>query len=149
MAAPESIAIVGIGFRGPGGADSSEKLWDMLKEGRNAWSEVPSERWNGKAHYHPDIDARDASNHQGGHFIKGDVAEFDAGFFGIQGGEADAMDPQQRLLLEVAYEAFENAGVTIEELKGSDTSVFTASFTKDYEISAVSDPMTVPVSENW
>lgn len=32
------------------------------------------------------------------------------------------MDPQQRLMMEVAYEAFENAGVTPQTLSGDDTS---------------------------
>ena len=34
------------------------------------------------------------------------------------------MDPQQRLLLEVVYEALENAGITLQEINGTQTSVF-------------------------
>src|SRR5438046_1174456 len=48
------IAVVGIGFRGPGDAHTTEKLWKMILEGREAWSSVPKEKWNNEAFYHPD-----------------------------------------------------------------------------------------------
>lgn len=44
-----------------------------------------------------------------------------------------AMDPMQRLLLEVTYEAFENSGLPLEKVSGSQTSCFVGCFTKDYE----------------
>ncbi|KAM0499279.1 hypothetical protein ACHAPB_006088 [Verticillium nonalfalfae] len=62
-----------------------------------------------------------------------DKAAFDAAFFSVTEEEAKAMDPQQRLLLETSYEAIENAGLRIEDLGGSNTSVFVGSFVKDYE----------------
>ena len=45
---------------------------------------------------------------QGGHFIRDDIAGFDAPFFSMNPTEVACMDPQQRWLLEVAYEALEN-----------------------------------------
>jgi acyl transferase domain-containing protein len=45
---------------------------------------------------------------QAGHFLKEDVAGFDAPFFSIPPQEAECMDPQQRLLLETSYHALEN-----------------------------------------
>lgn len=39
------------------------------------------------------------------------------------------MDPQQRMLLEVVYEALEDAGVTLEGIRGTRTSVYCGSFT--------------------
>ena len=59
---------------------------------------------------------------------------FDAEFFGISGKEAEAMDPQQRLLLEVVYEALEDASITLDEISGSNTSVFIGSLGFDYAI---------------
>jgi emericellamide synthase (highly reducing iterative type I polyketide synthase) len=49
------------------------------------------------------------------------------------------MDPQQRLMLEVAYEAFENAGITMEELWGSNTGVYVGQWTSDYHEIATRD----------
>ena len=148
MEKPTPIAIIGMSFRGPGGADNPEKLWDLLHEGRNAWTQVPMDRWNEDAHYHPEVSAKGSNNHKGGHFMNADPAQFDASFFNIPDAEAYALDPQQRLMLEVAYEAFENAGVTIEELKGSKTSVYTATFVRDYELAFFNDSQTIPVGVN-
>jgi acyl transferase domain-containing protein len=145
MAAPTPIAIVGMSFRGPGGANTIEDFWDMIYDGRSAWSEVPADRWNGKAFYHPDVYAAEANNTKGGNFIQQNMGQFDAGFFGIQESEAKAIDPQQRLLLELSWEAFENAGANINDLKGSGTGVYMATFTRDYEAHIFKDTRTIPV----
>ncbi|KAM3069262.1 hypothetical protein ACMFMG_010772 [Clarireedia jacksonii] len=50
------------------------------------------------------------------------------------------MDPQQRGLLETAYLALENAGITLDQVSGSKTSVFTGCFTDDYKMMYASDP---------
>lgn len=42
------------------------------------------------------------------------------------------MDPQQRLILEVAYEAFENAGLTSAQLWASNSGVYVGQWTSDY-----------------
>ena len=49
------------------------------------------------------------------------------------------MDPQQRLILEVVYEALEDAGITLDDISGSQTSVFCGSFTNDYYITTSKD----------
>jgi acyl transferase domain-containing protein len=48
------IAVTGLGFRGPGEATSAEAFYKLLCEGRQTWSEIPEDRWNAAAHYHPD-----------------------------------------------------------------------------------------------
>ncbi|CZT12486.1 related to lovastatin nonaketide synthase [Rhynchosporium agropyri] len=144
MATPTPIAIIGMSFRGPGDAHDIEAFWEMIHDGRSAWSKVPAERWNADAFYHPDVDAVESSNTTSGYFVKEDMAGFDAGFFNIQASEAKAMDPQQRTLLELAWEAFENTGMDINALKGSDTGVYMAQFTKDYENNIFKDTRNVP-----
>lgn len=47
--------------------------------------------------------------------------------------EAQWLDPQQRKMLEVCFEVFENAGLRLEDLAGSKTGVYAASFTSDYQ----------------
>ena len=45
---------------------------------------------------------------RGGHFLKENLALFDAPFFSITSVEASSMDVQQRSLLETTYRALEN-----------------------------------------
>ncbi|KAJ4376392.1 hypothetical protein N0V83_001675 [Neocucurbitaria cava] len=127
------IAVIGFGCRFPGDVTSSEKLWEMLVEKKSARREVPTDRYNVDAFYHPDGDRYGTSNNRGGHFLAEDVSLFDAPFFSISPAEAMAMDPMQRLLLEVTYEALENSGTPLSKVSGSKTSCFVGCFTKDYE----------------
>lgn len=142
---PIPLAIVGIGCRFPGDATNPEKLWDILANGRSTWSKVPADRYNEEAFLHPDPDDTNGThNHVGGHFLQQDLGEFDAGFFNILPGEAAAMDPQQRILLETTYEALESAGIPQEQIQKSNTSVYMAMFTRDYDRNIYKDMMSIP-----
>ncbi|KUL83822.1 hypothetical protein ZTR_06625 [Talaromyces verruculosus] len=139
------LAIVGVGFRLPGDATNPDKLWDLLASGKSAWTRVPSDRWNEEAFLHPDPDDLSGShNHVGGHFLKQDVGVFDAGFFNVLPGEAASMDPQQRLLLETTYEALESAGIRQEDIQQTNTAVYMAIFTRDYDRNTYKDMMSIP-----
>lgn len=133
MAKLDPIAVVGIGCRFPGGVGTPEELWHLVSEGRTGLTEVPSDRWNANSFYHPDPEAKEALNTKKGYFLKQDVSEFDARFFGFSTAEAEQTDPQQRLILETTYEALENAGISLDSIKGSDTSVFISVFARDYD----------------
>ena len=128
------IAIVGMSCRFPGGANSPEQFWELLKAGVDAWTPVPPSRWNEHAFFHPDPDQQGMHNHKGGHFLTQDVAAFDGGFFGISPSECAAMDPQQRLVLEVSCEALENQNVSLEQVRGTDVGVYVAVFSQDYNL---------------
>jgi acyl transferase domain-containing protein len=119
----EPIAIIGIGCRFPGNVDSPEAFWQLLQEGRDAITEVPSDRWNIDAYYSPDPDQPGAIVTRYGGFVP-HLHEFDAPFFRIAPREAMSLDPQQRLLLEVSWEALEHAGLAPDQLMGSRTGVF-------------------------
>jgi len=124
------IAIIGASCRFPG-ANGLEEFWQLLCEGRNAVGTVPSDRWDQDALYSSDPDAPGKITTRHGAFISG-IKEFDCGFFGISPREAATMDPQQRLLLETAYEAFEDAGLPMEMLAGSQTGVYVGIGPGDY-----------------
>ncbi|MBN1602363.1 MAG: SDR family NAD(P)-dependent oxidoreductase [Chitinispirillaceae bacterium] len=130
----EPLAIIGIGCRFPGGASDSEKFWDLLKNKRDAMVDIPEKRWDWRQFCDSNKNKKGkAYNFQGG-FLQEDIELFDPLFFGISPREARIMDPQQRLLLEVAWEAFENAGITNEQLSGSNTGVFIGGFWLDHQI---------------
>ncbi|KAL2828559.1 hypothetical protein BJY01DRAFT_255338 [Aspergillus pseudoustus] len=144
MPVPEPIAIIGLSCRFPGGADTPDKLWDIISSGRQCWSDVPPSRYNQRAFHHPDPDARGTHNARGGHFLEEDISAFDAPFFGIPAAEAAAIDPQQRLLLEVSYEALENAGLSAESVRGTQTGVYVALVSRDYDRQVYKDPSQIP-----
>lgn len=70
---------------------------------------------------------------RGGNFIREDIAGFDAAFFSLNPEEVKAMDPQQRWLLEAAYHSFEAAGLSMEDVRGTNTATYVGSFIRDYE----------------
>ncbi|HEV2129938.1 MAG TPA: type I polyketide synthase, partial [Longimicrobiaceae bacterium] len=127
----EPIAIVGIGCRFPGGASDPAAFWRLLREGRDAVTEVPPERWDIDAFYDADPDAPGKMASRWGAFLDG-VDRFDPQLFGITPREAAGMDPQQRLLLEVGWEALENSGIAPDRLSGSRTGVFVGVVNSDY-----------------
>jgi acyl transferase domain-containing protein len=127
----EPIAIVGIGCRFPGGARDPETFWALLRDGVDAITTVPADRWDGDAYYDPDPEVPAKMYTRAGGFIDG-VDRWDAGFFGVSPREAAGMDPQQRVLLEVAWEALEHAGEPADRLAGSRTGVFVGVCTNDY-----------------
>lgn len=118
----EPIAICGIGCRFPGGANDPESFWQLLRDGRDAVTEVPHTRWDANTN---------GGNIRWGAFVD-NVDQFDAAFFGISPREATHMDPQQRLVLEVAWEALEDAGQPVERLAGTSTGVFLGIYNNDY-----------------
>ncbi len=127
----EPIAIVGIGCRVPGGANSARAYWDFLCAGKLGISEVPGDRWDGNLLYDTDPGKPGRTVTKWGGFVP-ELAAFDATFFGISPREAAAMDPQQRALLHVTWEALEDAGLPPEKLAGSRSAVFVGASINDY-----------------
>ncbi|PYI05349.1 polyketide synthase [Aspergillus sclerotiicarbonarius CBS 121057] len=138
------LAVVGISLKFPQDATSPKEFWDMLVQGRCVSGEFPKDRMNIDAHHDADRDRLHSVSCRGAHFLKEDLGRFDAPFFGMSDAEAKAMDPQQRLALETVYRALENAGLPVEHVASSKTSVFAGSFCSDYHMIQVKDPLNVP-----
>lgn len=124
------IAIVGYEARFPGGEDA-DAFWDLLREERDAISQVPADRWNADAFYDPDPNAPGKTITRRAGLLDA-VDEFDAQFFGIAPREAICMDPQHRLLIETSWRAIEHAGIAASELEGSRTGVWVGLSTHEY-----------------
>lgn len=111
------VAVVGIGCRFPS-AKNWREFWNLLAKGKCTIGELPASREQLDFLHSKDSDKRSKCGYLD------NIDMFDPLFFGITPREAERMDPQQRLLMEVLWEAFEDAGIEVKELAGSDTGVF-------------------------
>src|SRR5258707_13930868 len=71
QARTEPIAIIGQACRFPGGADTPEAFWTLLRDGVDAITEVPPERWDADAYYDADPDAPGKIYTRDGGFVAG------------------------------------------------------------------------------
>ena len=140
------FAIVGYAARFPGAPDADE-FWDVLREGRDAISEVPKDRWDVDEFFDPEPGAPGKVVTRRAGFVD-DVTGFDAPFFGMSTREVRLMDPQHRLLLETAWRAVEHSGTAPTALADTNTGVFVGLATHDY-LGMASDELTYPEIEAY
>jgi len=134
----DNIAVVGWACRLPG-ANSIEKLWSLLLEGRCAITRVPGDRFPLERFGHPRRQERGKS-YSWAAGVLDDVFGFDPGVFGISPREAVQIDPQQRILLQLTWEALEDAGITPSSIVNSEVGVFVGASQTDYGHAFFSDP---------
>uniref|UniRef100_UPI003F9DB70F type I polyketide synthase n=1 Tax=Mycobacterium sp. TaxID=1785 RepID=UPI003F9DB70F len=133
------FAIVGYAARFPGAADT-DAFWQVLREGRDAISEVPRDRWDADEFFDSDPDAPGKVVTRRAGFVD-DVTGFDAPFFGMSAREVRLLDPQHRILLETAWRAVEHSGTAPTALANTNTGVFIGLSTHDY-LGMASDELT-------
>ena len=157
------IAIVGMACRLPGKVSDLKSFWEFCLAAKSSWTEIPQDRWNTSAFYHPDpeksgtvrlvlsIPKQRQANPDvtqfhitGGHFLQESIAAFDAPFFNITASEAKSLDPRHRLLLECTYEALENGGISLSSIAGHEVGVFVGGTLSHYELQCLRDPPTMP-----
>jgi len=127
----KQIAIVGMACRFPGHVEGPDDFWALLREEKDAVTQIPADRFGTEFYQHPSKrEAGKSYTFSAG--VLDDVAGFDAAFFGISPREAQQMDPQQRLLLELAWETFEDAGVRPRDMEGSNCAVYIGVASPDY-----------------
>lgn len=125
-----AVAIIGVGCRFPGGADSPAALWQVLLDKTDTVGPVPADRWDAdelKSYQHPD----DADRFARGCFIDGDIWAWEPGALSASPKEAVVVDPQHRLAVEVSWEAIEHAGIAPTRLRGSRTGVYLGMYAVD------------------
>lgn len=129
------IAIIGMGCRMPGGANTPDQFWDtVLSKKMDTVIKIPDSRqaWDMNKYYNPETKPGKYYVKTGAFLEDSIMQEFDSAFFMMSSREADNLDPQQRILLEVTWEALENAGIAPSSLSGSDTGVYIGIHWDDY-----------------
>ncbi|MFA0964352.1 amino acid adenylation domain-containing protein [Roseivirga sp. BDSF3-8] len=119
----KDIAIIGMSGRFPEAA-SLEAFFQNLAEGKDSIRMLSEDRIK-----HTTL----AKGRQYKPFAYlEDIDCFDHDFFGISYGEAKYIDPHQRLILEVAYQAMADAGYSLKDMNGSDTSIYIGDTAQNY-----------------
>ncbi|RYP81174.1 hypothetical protein DL769_002122 [Monosporascus sp. CRB-8-3] len=136
----DPVCIVGMACRLPGDVRSPADFWDFIMNKKSSQSPVPAERFNINGFHHVDDTRAGVTCANGGYFLSEDVRQFDNNFFGINNVEATYMDPHQRKILEVTYECLESAGLSMEDVSGTNTGVYVGNFTVDYITMHFRDP---------
>ncbi|KAN0037381.1 hypothetical protein ACTFIV_002726 [Dictyostelium citrinum] len=124
----DDIAIIGMGFRFPGGGNNPDQFWNQLSNKMDGISKISQEKWS-RSFY----EQKYINNEYGGVLKEEEWKNFDPLFFGISPKEAPTIDPQQRLLMTTLWEAFEDANIKPSTLRGSDTAVFIGMMNLDYQ----------------
>ncbi|WP_340621269.1 SDR family NAD(P)-dependent oxidoreductase [Xenorhabdus siamensis] len=114
----DDIAIVGLAGRFPQ-ARNMRDFWQLLREGQDCTTEIPSERWDHSRYFDMDKTKRGKTYGKWGGFIEG-VDEFDPLFFNLSPRDARVMSPQERLFLQCAYDTIEDAGYSHRTLGSRD-----------------------------
>lgn len=127
---PEPIAIIGMSCRLPKASHIDEFL-SLLERGESGMVDIPIERWDNEKYYDSNVDTL------GKLYIKqlgliDDIKKFDAEFFNISPREAKFMSPQLRIFMEASYHALEDANLSLEAIKDSNTGVFVGCGTNEY-----------------
>ncbi|KAL9110535.1 MAG: hypothetical protein Q9227_004893 [Pyrenula ochraceoflavens] len=126
------IAVVGLACRLPGHNNTPTELWRFLRRGEHAGLNPPPSRFNPKGHYNGSSNGRTMVM-PGGMFLEDiDIRDIDSQFFKLSNHEALCMDPQTRQLLEVVFEGLENAGISLDALRGQSYGCFVGSYACDY-----------------
>jgi acyl transferase domain-containing protein/NAD(P)-dependent dehydrogenase (short-subunit alcohol dehydrogenase family)/acyl carrier protein len=126
------IAIIAMACRYPGENQTPEQFYQFLLAQGDGISDIPADRWDKAAYFDADKNRDGKMYVSRGGFLT-NIAQFDPVFFGISPKEAPHIDPQHRWLLELNYELLQNAGLSAQQLRGSDTAVFIGQFMHDYE----------------
>ncbi|WP_422647494.1 SDR family NAD(P)-dependent oxidoreductase [Actinoalloteichus caeruleus] len=119
----DTVALVGMACRFPGGSDSPDAYWRLLVEGTDPVTDVPAGRWDAAAYHDPDRAAPGRAYTQRAAYLP-DIADWDATLFGYTAREAVRLDPQHRMVLELVWSALEDAGLSADRVRGSRTGVF-------------------------
>jgi acyl transferase domain-containing protein/acyl carrier protein len=140
------IAVIGLACRFPGAPDSAT-FWDNLRSGRCAVGEVPPQRWDHRALYHPEHRYGNSISKWGA-FVDG-IEDFDPDFFGVAEDEAVRLDPGIRMFLECAASTLADAGYEQRELWGHRVGVFAGARMSSYGRRAGVHPSALATDQNF
>lgn len=155
----DEVAIIGMACKLPN-AETTDEFWDNISNGRNCFGPKPEDKClldeaYKNPYYAEFVEREQVTQHDKnlenyiGAFMK-NIDKFDAAFFGIPPKEASIMDPQHRLFLEVAWNAIEDAGYSVDNIRNTNTGCFVGrDGTNDIHYKFITEPDTIKVTGTW
>lgn len=127
----KAVAIVGMSCRFPE-AHTLQEFWELLHQGKDTVTRIPSERWNVADYYDPSRMAADKTHQRDASMLK-EIHDFDPLFFNISPAEAAEMHPSQKLMLELVWNAIESSGIPFRKIQGGRIGVYVGNIWNDFE----------------
>lgn len=126
------VAIVGIGGRFPG-AQNAPTFFDKITKNEDLMQEVPPDRWDADIYYSPGDRTPYRTYLKRGAFVTGFEADWRR--YKVPPKLIDRNDPLQFMLLDSALEAFDDAGIDVEQIDKKRVSVTVGTvFGSDYAL---------------
>ena len=114
---PAPIAVIGVGCRLPGGVAGPDDYWRMLRDGIDAITEVPAERWDNARLYDPEPDAKGCISTPYGGF----VADVDRSDWGLASHRIEASFVQHCLpFLRIVPQLAHGFRIALHDVKRGD-----------------------------
>ncbi|WP_373265135.1 SDR family NAD(P)-dependent oxidoreductase [Hungatella hathewayi] len=117
------IAIIGLGFELPN-ASNLDEYWEILFNGLNAIREIPATRkMDIEKHLRFKGVPEESICFRKCGFLN-EINQFDYRYFGMSPRESTLIDPVNRLFLQCCAKAIDDSGYGIDQLRGTNTSIF-------------------------
>ncbi|MDR1676823.1 MAG: phosphopantetheine-binding protein, partial [Deltaproteobacteria bacterium] len=116
-----AVAVIGLGALFPGSRPGVAGYWSLVKNGRDAITDIPADHFPSDDYYDPDPKARDRIYCRRGAFIPSVL--FSPLKYGITPKDLVAIDTTQLLGLVIADEALKDAGYPHENFDHSRTAI--------------------------
>ncbi|MDR2368104.1 MAG: SDR family NAD(P)-dependent oxidoreductase [Deltaproteobacteria bacterium] len=117
----QSVAVIGLGALFPGGQPGPAGYWSLVKNGRDAITDIPGDHFRAEDYYDPDPKARDRIYCRRGAFIPS--VPFSPLKYGITPKDLETIDTTQLLSLVIADEALADAGYPAEAFAHDRTAI--------------------------
>ncbi|KAI0465887.1 polyketide synthase PksD [Xylaria cf. heliscus] len=134
----EPIAIIGLSFKLPQGIHDADSFWDILSNRKNVMTSWPKSRAN--------IDAFHQKNASGANIKLRLWTLNNVGYWKPHIMHLKMVPPLHKLRLDKFLGSLIAAGISLHEVAGTDTSVFSSSMTDDFMRVVSKDPENSPVA---
>lgn len=128
----DPIVIVGMSLEAPGGINTLDSFWHVIKNDSSLMSTIPRERFPNTESIMAQVEHKGWQKIPDSGGFLSDPGKYDPYETHISPREAKIMDPQQRLAVQLAFRALDNAGIDPLSVSGEQAGCFVGSSAIEY-----------------